>query len=287
MSTDWVEEEIAKLQERATTMEQSADNMFDLGSSFLRLYAANAVDLGLTWLLRAAELGHVAAMETVGTHYLHNTSDLEQATQWLTKASENGNASAANTLIYGILIPQKSWDSIPKYVEAAVATNTPGQSTNALCNGAIAKYLQGEVEAAIDGFKLALEREDHFADSEASWWLAMIFNELGDDENKKKYVSICLESGGYRVPELVDKFIDLVPGEGNLRNNNLSQEASERYENLLTLWDEQVQAGLVDETDDEVFLAVNYAELALRGHANLTESGTAKIQKAIDVLSSL
>lgn len=287
MSTDWVEEEIATLQERAANMEQSAENMFDLGSSFLRLYAPNAVDLGLNWLVRAAEQGHVAAMESLGTHYLHNDLDLAQATQWLTKASDNGNASAANTLIYGILIPQKSWDLIPKYVEAAVATNTPGQSTNALCNGAIAKYLQGEVEAAIDGFKVALEREDHFADSEASWWLAMIFNELGEEENKKKYVSICLESGGYRVPRLVDKFIDLVPGETSSRNNNLSQEDSERYENLLVLWDEQVQAGLAEELDDEVFLAVNYAELALRGHAKLTEAGTAKIQEAIDVLSSL
>ena len=185
------------------------------------------------------------------------------------------------------MIPNKSWDEIPKYVESAVSSNTYAQSTNALSNGAIAKYLQGEVQSAIEGFKLALEREDHFADSEASWWLAMIYNESGDEDNEKKYIAKCLESGGYRVPDLVEKYMDLVPGETKLRNNNLSNEARDQYENLLILWDSQVEAGLVDDLEDDVFIAVNYAELALRGHAILTESGNTKIQEAIDVLSSL
>lgn len=287
MSIDWFEEEINKLQEQGRTMEQTAENMFDLGSSFSRLYTPQATELGFQWLLKAANLGHAGAMESVGTYLLNNADELQQATEWLTKAADLGNASAANTLIYSILIPNKSWDQISHYVEVAVATNTYGQSTNAISNGAIAKYLQGDVEAAIDGFKLALDREDHFADGEASWWLAMIYNELGDVENEKKFIALCLESGGYRVPDLVQKYVDLVPGETKIRNNNLSEEVAENFESLLTLWENQVEAGLVDDLDDAVFLAVNYAELALRGHANLTESGINKIQEAIDVLSSL
>ena len=115
----------------------------------------------------------------------------------------------------------------------------------------------------------------------------MIYNEQGDLENEKKFAALCLETGGYRVPDLVQKYIDLVPGETKIRNNNLSEEVAENFESLLTLWENQVEAGLVDDLDDEVFLAVNYAELALRGHATLTESGLIKIQEAIDVLSSL
>ena len=287
LSIDWVEQEITKLQERASNMEHTAENMFNLGASFSRLYAPQATELGFQWLFKAANLGHAGAMESVGTYLLNNTDELQQATEWLTKAADIGNASAANTLIYSILIPNKSWDQISHYVDAAVATNTYGQSTNAISNGAIANYLQGDIDAAINGFKFALDREDHFADGEASWWLAMIYNELGDAANEKKFTALCLESGGYRVPDLVQKYIDLVPGETKIRNNNLSEGLAENFERLLTLWANQVEAGLVDDLDDEVFLAVNYAELALRGHANLTESGIDKIQEAIDVLSSL
>lgn len=287
MPIDWLEEEIKKLQEHAQNMEQTGENMFDLGAAFSRLCTPQATELGFQWLLKAANLGHAGAMESVGTYLLINTDELQQATEWLTKAGDLGNASAANTLIYGILIPNKSWDEISHYVDVAVATNTYGQSTNALSNGAIAKYLQGDVDAAISGFKLALDREDHFADGEASWWLAMIYNELGDVDNEKKFVALCLESGGHRIPDLAQKYVDLVPGETKIRNNNLSEEVAENFESLLVLWENRVEAGVVDDLDDEVFLAVNYAELALRGHANLTEAGVNKILEAIDVLSSL
>ena len=287
MQDDWVEEEYRKLQEHADSMEKTPENMFAVGTSFYQLYTPEAMELGAKWWLQAAELGNLQAMATLGSYYKDDEEDTDQATHWLTKAADLGYASAANTLIFSILIPAQEWDLIEHYVNLAVASNTEDESTNALSNGAIAKYLQGKTEESIECFKEVLQREDHFADSEASWWLAMIYNELGDDVNERKYVSICLESGGFRVSGLANRYRDLIQGETKIRNHNLSEEVAENFESLLTLWENQVAAGNVDDLEDEVFLAVNYAELALRGHANLTEAGMDKIQEAIDVLSSL
>ena len=286
MQDNWAEEEFRKIQEQAKSMEQSAANMYSVGTSLFQLQTAEAMEDGVQWWLKAAELNHQQAMATLGGYYLRYGEDAERASYWLTKAADLGDASAANTLIFGILIPQQKWDLIDHYVKLAVASNTEGQSTNAISNGAIAKYLKGNVEESIEAFKEALLREDHFADSEASWWLAMIYNELGDEVNERKYASICFESGGFRVSQLANKYRDIMPGETKLRNHSLSAELSEILESLLILWEQEVDSGSSDDLDDDVFLAVNYAELALRGHATLNESGQNKVKEAIDVLSS-
>lgn len=286
MQDNWVEEEFRKLQEQANSMEQSAENMYSVGTSFYQLHTSEATEHAVQLWLKASELNHGQAMATLGNYYITYEEDVERASHWLTKAADLGDASAANTLIFSILIPQKEWDLIDHYVKLAVASNTEGQSTNALSNGAIAKYLRGNVEESIEAFKEALLREDHFADSEASWWLAMIYNELGDEVNERKYASICFESGGFRMSELANKYHDIMPGETKLRNHRLSAELSESLENLLILWEKEVDSGSSEDLEDDVFLAVNYAELALRGHASLNESGQNKVKEAIDVLSS-
>lgn len=286
MQDNWAEEEFRKLQEQAKSMEQSAENMYSVGTSLYQLQTAEAMEHGVRWWLKAAELNNRQAMATLGGYFLRYGDDAERASYWLTKAADLGDASAANTLIFGILIPQQKWDLIDHYVKLAVASNTEGQSTNAISNGAIAKYLQGNVEESIEAFKEALLREDHFADSEASWWLAMIYNELGDVVNERKYAAICFESGGFRVSELAGKYRDIMPGETKLRNHSLSSELSESLESLLSLWEQEVDSGSSDDLEDDVFLAVNYAELALRGHATLNESGQNKVKEALDVLSA-
>ena len=164
----------------------------------------------LEQMVKAAELGSSEAMEWLGNYYRRELYDLEQAENWFSKAANLGNASAANTLIYAILIPRKDWDSVDRFVQLAVATDTENQSTNAISNGAIAKYLQGNVEEAIEGFNLALSRDDHFADSEASWWLAMIYDELGNVDLESKYAQICFDSGGYEIPTLAPRYKNIV-----------------------------------------------------------------------------
>jgi hypothetical protein len=59
----------------------------------------------------------------------------------------------------------------------------------------------------------------------------------------------------------------------------------EKYKRVTELWQEIVDAGQSEDFSDEVFMAVNYAELASRGDARLTSTGEAKVDHALRVLS--
>ena len=61
----------------------------------------------------------------------------------------------------------------------------------------------------------------------------------------------------------------------------------EKYKRVVELWQEIVDKEESEGLPDEVFMAVNYAELASRGDAKLTTTGEAKVDNALQVLSEL
>ena len=108
-----------------------------------------------------------------------------------------------NNYIYGYLIPTKNWAEIELLVKLAASKNVHQQSTNAISNGAVALYLQGRSDEAKEQFQIALDRPDQFAESEASWFLARIYEEAGEKELAQEFKERCEQAGGYNKPSFI------------------------------------------------------------------------------------
>lgn len=157
------------------------------------------------YLAEAVKLGYPAWSKVDVAYYYLRLDDYEQAMIWINICLESdtpnhlANVNAINTLIYGFLIPEKQWDKIEHFVNIAIEQNVPEQTTNAISNGAIALYLQGKVTESIEQFIVALNREDRFAESEASWWLSEIYKKEGNKDLHKEYKTRSKKAGGYKL----------------------------------------------------------------------------------------
>jgi tetratricopeptide (TPR) repeat protein len=115
-----------------------------------------------------------------------------------------------NTLIYSEYLPSKNWEAIDRLYHEYELSDVGEQSTNLMSNYGIALYIQGKVNEAIAQFEKTLDREDRFAESEASWFLAHIYNEAGDVEKSESYKQRCSYSGGYKSPNFIERGQDIL-----------------------------------------------------------------------------
>jgi len=117
--------------------------------------------------------------------------------------------SSLNTKIYSDLIPTGNWIEAEKLYNEVIALDVGPETTNLICNFGIVLYLQGRVDEAIGQFNRALNRADRFAEAEASWFLARIYHERGDQPLADVYAQKCRKSGGYSTPEFLDHGTDM------------------------------------------------------------------------------
>jgi tetratricopeptide (TPR) repeat protein len=111
-----------------------------------------------------------------------------------------GNAAVAACLNDGIffsMIPAEAWGGVDFYAPIAFALNVKDQSTNAMSNWGVAYFLQGNFELAKVAFEIALDRDDKFADDEASFYLSKIYEQEGDLLKSEEYRKRCEAAGGY------------------------------------------------------------------------------------------
>ena len=106
-------------------------------------------------------------------------------------------ANCINSLVFSHLLNSEFYYMIDRLLEAAYLMDVEFQSTNALSNWGIALYKRGNIDEAIDKFKLALSREDRYAENEASWWLSKIYGELGENQLALEFKRRCDLAGGY------------------------------------------------------------------------------------------
>jgi len=117
--------------------------------------------------------------------------------------------NSLNSKIYSELIPTGSWHEAEKLYNEAIAFDVGAQTTNLMCNFGIVLYLQGKIDEAIGQFNRALNRKDRYAESEASWFLARVYSERGDDSLSAVYEEKCRKSGGYSTPEFLTQGVDI------------------------------------------------------------------------------
>ncbi len=101
----------------------------------------------------------------------------EETRTWLEKGVEAGDQNCLNSLIWSYLIPEQKWADIDAHLEAARANDAGQTTTGVIANAAISLYKRGKPEEAIKLFKVALERPDKSANSEAFWWMSNLWRE--------------------------------------------------------------------------------------------------------------
>jgi len=135
-------------------------------------------------------------------------------------------ASAINTLVYVWLLPEERWYEIDRLLDAAVRLNVKDESTNSLSNWAISYYLRGDEESAIRVFGEALDRQDGFAEDEASYFLALIWDSKGDKKKADKYRARCEAAGGYSPPNFMALESGTEPSDANKNPLSMSSDSN-------------------------------------------------------------
>lgn len=105
--------------------------------------------------------------------------------------------NAINSLVYSTLIHEQEWFTIDRLLDVSVRLDVKYESTNSLSNWGIAKFKEGLVDEAIEKFELALARPDQYAEAEASYWLAEIWEQRGDSSKAQVFRGRCQAAGGY------------------------------------------------------------------------------------------
>lgn len=106
--------------------------------------------------------------------------------------------NAINSLIYGHMLNSDFKYMVDRLLEAGYLMDVVGQSTNSLSNWGIVKYLRGDIDDAVQTFEMALDRQDNFAEAEASYYLARIWEERGNLAKSQLHRKRCEAAGGYR-----------------------------------------------------------------------------------------
>jgi hypothetical protein len=105
--------------------------------------------------------------------------------------------SAINDSIFRYFLPEEQWGGVEWYALRAIEMEIHNETTNAISNWGLSKYLQGDYEFAILLFTRALDREDKFAEDESSFYLSKIYEKQGDRVKSEEYRKRCEAAGGY------------------------------------------------------------------------------------------
>jgi hypothetical protein len=133
-----------------------------------------------------------------------------QQAEILHRAVNNGLgpyiASAVNTLIYSHYAPRLPeepglMEIVEELADRSLSLEVTGETTNTMSNMGIAYLMLGSQERAIAAFEAALERADKFAEAEASFFLADIYQRQGKGDLAHEYANRAEEAGGYEAPD--------------------------------------------------------------------------------------
>lgn len=124
---------------------------------------------------------------------------------------------AINTLLYSHLIPSlfespELIDDIEGLAQLAIDHEMVGQSTNAMSNLGIAYFLVGNLEASRTALTAALERADGYAEREASYFLSLIEESIGNTLLAEQFRNRCDQAGGYEPPVWLGRSVGSATG---------------------------------------------------------------------------
>jgi|GEM_PF-691641 len=116
-----------------------------------------------------------------------------------TWVAENGagasTASAANSLVYGFLLPEGRLAESRDYLKAAISLDHFNESTNALANLGQVYLAAGEDDLAESTLLLALERSDKYSEGEASLFLGELYARRNEPKKAKVFFERAAASG--------------------------------------------------------------------------------------------
>lgn len=107
-----------------------------------------------------------------------------------------------NTFLYLHLLPELEQNpdlisEIEYFANQAADQLMEGQSTNAISNLGIAYFKLEDFDSSSNAFLTALSKPDRFAEAEASYFMALIEKERGNQDLSQSYEERCRLAGGY------------------------------------------------------------------------------------------
>ena len=175
----------------------SFDDVLLSATKFDSDYEQGGDALGLSYWVPVPRLGFLLNDTNLRAEAAVNRGVVEEQ-DWV---AANGAGfwvpNAINSFVFSTLIPAEQWFTIDRLLDSSVRMDVPNESTNSLSNWGIAKYKQGLISEAIEKFEAALARDDKFAEAEASYWLALIYEQNDDEKLAKVYRDRCEAAGGY------------------------------------------------------------------------------------------
>ena len=109
--------------------------------------------------------------------------------------------SQANQLLKAELdlSPNADWDLIKKTFLEFQDVEVSYQTSQLFCNYAISLYLQGKFDESLKYFELAVSRrfKEGYHNTQAYWFLSLIYSELQQIEAASKYSELCAQTGGF------------------------------------------------------------------------------------------
>lgn len=115
-----------------------------------------------------------------------------------------------NTYLYATLIPLLPEDPskihvIERLAGQAIEMEMEGQSTNAMCNLGTAYFIIGDLESAEEVLMQTLERSDNFSEAEACHVLALVYEQMGDEDKALVFRTRSQSAGGFDAPDWLDR----------------------------------------------------------------------------------
>jgi tetratricopeptide (TPR) repeat protein len=90
---------------------------------------------------------------------------------------------------------------VEELADRSLSLEVYGETTNTMANMGIAYLMLGDQSRAIAALEAALERADEFAEAEASFFLADIYQRQGNHALAEEYANRAQEAGGYEAPD--------------------------------------------------------------------------------------
>jgi hypothetical protein len=144
-------------------------------------------------------------------HNSHSNTYRKQAELIVNEGAGALVPSMCNTYVFCWLLKDGSYDEIERVLDSPIRLEIPRETTNAMSNLGISKYMSGDSDRAIQLFTDALAREDGEAEAEASFYLSRIYAGQSNKTKATDFEARCAAAGGYETFDGSDR-IDATDG---------------------------------------------------------------------------
>lgn len=187
------------------------DYFLDSAAALRQEYSAGGSAGGLSCWIPVSLVGYELEDTFELAKYIWTNSESnspERLEELLGRIAENGTglvvSNAINDLVFSYLVPNGQYSEAQFLLELVELMPAGVQSVNAFSNHGIVLFKLGLLDEAVEKFLEALSSPTKFAEAEASYYLAAIYESQGNVSEANVFRSRCEAAGGYSTEDGVE-----------------------------------------------------------------------------------